>query len=166
MVPEAVAGGGRRAARLGAHGDRVGRRARGLEGALVDNESHRLRSLDPDDPREFDIRVARPGALMVAKLHKLVERTRERGAKRVKDKDATLTPDLRRLRSHSLSGVVTGEAIEHLAALFGSATAAGTQMVIRATELLEDPLEMARSCELLTREVLQALGVVTPVVRP
>lgn len=38
MVPEAVAGAGRRAAQLGDHGDRAGRRARGLEGALVDQQ--------------------------------------------------------------------------------------------------------------------------------
>ena len=37
LVPEAVAGPGRRAARLGDHGDRAGRRVRGLEGALIDH---------------------------------------------------------------------------------------------------------------------------------
>ncbi len=44
LVPEAVAGAGRRAARLGVHGDRAGRRARGLEGALVEHSLHVLRS--------------------------------------------------------------------------------------------------------------------------
>jgi len=37
LVPEAVAGTGRRAARLGDHGARTGRRVRGLEGALIDH---------------------------------------------------------------------------------------------------------------------------------
>jgi len=172
MVPEAMAGGGRRAARLGDHGDRAGRRARGLEGALVDNGSHRLRSLDPDDQREFDILVAGPSALMVAKLHKLAERTQESAAKRAKDKDAldilrmlraipvdSLAADLRRLRVNPLSGEVTREAIAHLATLFGSVSAAGTQMVIRATERLEDPTEMARACEWLAGELLQTLEI-------
>jgi hypothetical protein len=88
MVPETVAGAGRRAARLGEHGDRVGRRARGLEGALVDYDSRRLEALDPDDRRSFEIRVASPSALLVAKLHKLAERAQEPAAKRAKDKDA------------------------------------------------------------------------------
>ena len=67
MVPEAVAGAGRRAARLGDHGDRVGRRARGLEGALVDYDTLRLGALDPEDRRSFDIRVAGPSALLVVR---------------------------------------------------------------------------------------------------
>ena len=37
MVPEALAGAGSRGARLGPHGKRVARRAKGLEGALVDS---------------------------------------------------------------------------------------------------------------------------------
>src|SRR5437867_1521050 len=70
MVPEAVAGGGRRAARLGEHGSRVGRRARGLEGALVDHQLVRLGSLEPErDRRAFTVRLAGPSALLVAKLH-------------------------------------------------------------------------------------------------
>ncbi len=34
-----------------------------------------------------------------------------------------------------------------------------TQMVIGATERLEDPAEMARACELLTTELLNALRI-------
>jgi hypothetical protein len=170
MVPEAVAGAGRRAARLGDHGDRVGRRARGLEGALVDRETLSLGALDPDDRRAYDIRVAGPSALLVAKLDKLAERTQEPAAKRVKDKDAldvlrilrtipirTLAEGLGRLQADSLSGEVTREALVHLGTLFGSVSALGTEMVIRATERLADPTEMARSCELLTTELLDAL---------
>ena len=56
LVPEAVAGAGRRAARLGEHGDRAGRRVRGLEGALVEHSLIRLNALDADDRREFEIR--------------------------------------------------------------------------------------------------------------
>ncbi len=39
LVPDAVAGAGRRGARLGEHGDKAGRRVRGLEGALVDHRA-------------------------------------------------------------------------------------------------------------------------------
>ena len=70
-----------------------------------------------------------------------------------------LAEGLGRLRADSRSGEVTREAIAHLGTLFGSVPAAGTQMVIRATERLEDPVEIARSCELLTTELLTALKI-------
>lgn len=170
MVPEAVAGGGRRAARLGDHGRRVGRRARGLEGALVDHKLVRLGSLEPDyDQRAFMVRLAGPSALLVAKLHKVADRAQEPKAKRVKDKDAldvlrilripitTLAEGLRRLLADSLASDVTREGIAHLTTLFGSRSGVGTEMVIRATEGLEDPAQMALSCESLANELLAAL---------
>jgi hypothetical protein len=167
LVPEAVAGGGRRAARLGDHGDRTGRRARGLEGALVDYDIHTLRALAPDDPRAFDIRVAGPSALLVAKMHKISDRSRDPQAKRLGDKDALdvlrllrglesrrLANGLIRLRQESVSATVTDEAITLLADLFGATDALGTEMAIRATERLEEPRVIAESCTALTRELL------------
>lgn len=172
MVPEALAGVGRRAARLGEHGNRVGRRARGLEGAVVDHSRQQLRSFDQADQRSFDIRVAGPAALLVAKLHKIAERNQEAMGRRVKDKDAldvlrilrstttdVLVNGLRSLLADPLSEEVTREATTHLAALFGSASAVGTQMVMRATERLEHPGEMAQSCALLTNDLLLTLQV-------
>jgi hypothetical protein len=50
MVPDALAGAGTRGARLGPHGKRVARRAKGLEGALLDRDRHMIRALDPADP--------------------------------------------------------------------------------------------------------------------
>ena len=92
-------------------------------------------------------RLAGPSALLVAKLHKLAERTQEPEAKRLKDKDAldvlrilraipinALAEGLGRLRADSLAGEVTREAIAHLGTLFGSVSAAGTEMAIRAVE--------------------------------
>jgi hypothetical protein len=102
----------------------------------------------------------------------IAERNQEAAGRRVKDKDALdvlrilrsiqtemLVNGLRSLLADPLSDEVTREATTHLAALFGSASAAGTQMVMRATERLEDPAEMARSCELLANDLLQALKV-------
>jgi hypothetical protein len=167
LVPEAVAGGGRRAARLGDHGDRTGRRARGLEGALVDYDVQTLRALAADDPRAFEIRVAGPSALLVAKAHKISDRAQEPQAKRVADKDGLdvlrllrgvesrrLADGLNRLRQESVSATVTDEAITLLADLFGAADAIGTLMAIRATERLEDPGVIAESCAALTQELL------------
>lgn len=47
-----------------------------------------LEALDESDDRAFDVRVAGPSALLVAKLHKLSDRAHEPGSKRLKDKDA------------------------------------------------------------------------------
>ena len=167
LVPEAVAGAGRRAARLGAHGDRAGRRARGLEGALVDHSRRELRALDSEDPRAFEIRVAGPSALLVAKVHKIADRSQEPETKRVNDKDGLdvlrllrvipsreLAAGLRRLQGEMVSAEVTREAVAQLDALFGSTRSVGTQMAVRATERLEDPAAIAESCEALTRELL------------
>jgi hypothetical protein len=52
MVPEALAGPGTRGARLGPHGKRAARRAKGLEAALVDRDMHTIKALDATDPRE------------------------------------------------------------------------------------------------------------------
>ena len=170
LVPEAVAGSGRRAARLGDHGDRAGRRVRGLEGALIDHSVMRLNALDENDRREFEVRVAGPSALLVAKLHKLADRSGEREARRLKDKDALdvlrllraipvarLAKGLRELGDSTLAGDVTREAIEHLQALFGATSSAGTVMVIRATERLEDPSVMSASCVVLADDLIRAV---------
>lgn len=85
MVPEAVAGAGRRGVRLGPDGNRAARKARGLEGALVDQEMREIASFQ-EGGRRFELLVAGPAALLVSKLHKIAERVEEPG--RVKDKDA------------------------------------------------------------------------------
>lgn len=60
IVPEAVAtGGGRRGARLGAHGNRAARRAIGLEGALVDHTAVTITALEPNDGRSLESSVVR-----------------------------------------------------------------------------------------------------------
>lgn len=74
LVPDAVAGPGRRGARLPGHGKRAARRARGIEGALVDNDLRTITALDPGDTRSFEVKVAGPAALLVAKIHKIGER--------------------------------------------------------------------------------------------
>jgi hypothetical protein len=169
LVPEAVAGAGRRAARLGDHGDRAGRRVRGLEGALTNHSVMRLSAFDADDRREVEIRVAGPSALLVAKLHKLADRSAERESKRLKDKDALdvlrllraipverLVQGLRELGDSALAGDVTREALAHLQGLFGETSSPGTVMVVRATQRLEDPDTMAASCVTLAEDLSRA----------
>ena len=143
MVPDALAGPGTRGARLGAHGKRAARRAKGLEATLVDRERRTVVALDPTDGRAQEIWIAGPAAPIVAKLHKIGERV---GAQeRVRDKDALdlyrlfqavptdqLADGMRRLRAHSLSRDVTAEALVTLRTLFTRRDAEGIEMTVRA----------------------------------
>lgn len=167
MVPEAVGGGGRRGARLGPHGNQAARKARGLEGALADNDTHEIASFRPDG-RRFEVLVAGPAALLVSKLHKLSERLGEPG--RLKDKDAldilrllrgialdVLADGLARLRAGELAGAVTLEALSALDRLFGHAEARGSVFAARAAEGLEDADTIKASCAALAQDLLTAM---------
>lgn len=167
MVPEAVAGPGRRGVRLGPHGKRAARKARGLEGALVDREVREVASL-AGGRRRVEVMVAGPASLLVSKLHKLAERRDEPG--RLKDKDAldvlrilraVPTPDLadrlRRLQKDSRAATVTDEAIGHLRTLFGTPDAPGSGFAARALEALEPEDTIRASCAALSQDVLAEL---------
>jgi len=168
MVPESMAGPGRRGASLGAHGRRVARRARGLEGALVDRARTTIPSLDPEDQRTITINVAGPGALLVAKAHKIAERASDDD--RARDKDsldvfrllravstAALAERLSQLRTSAQAATVTEEAITHLRVLFGTSTGAGVEMARRGTRGIIDPDEMTLSLTVLTTDLLDIL---------
>ncbi len=73
LIPEAVASRkGRRAARLDGHETGAVLKVRGLEGALVDAD---VMTVEGEDGRSFDMRIAGPAALLVAKVHKILDRT-------------------------------------------------------------------------------------------
>ncbi len=167
MVPEAIAGPGSRAARLGVHGKIVARRAKGLEGALIDRDRIRIGALDPVDTRTVDMWVAGPGALLVAKVIKIAERV---GGHRRLDKDALdvlrllravetadLAERLGRLLEHDLSRDVTVEAIDLLGPLFGTLDAVGVGLVVRSAGADADPEILALSMTTLIDDLLQRL---------
>jgi len=168
MVPEALAGPGRRGARLGVHGNRVARRAKGLEASLVDRESMTIAALDSMDPRCVNVHVAGTGALLIAKVHKIAERAAD--SSRASDKDALdvlrilqavetseLAERLNRLRAHELSGAVTDEGLVHLATLFGRTDSVAVQMAIRAASIGVDPDTIAASTTALVGDLLEEL---------
>lgn len=168
MVPERLAGPGSRGARLGPHGKRAARRAKGLEGALVDRELHTISALDPSDARTIEMWVAGPGALLVAKIHKIAERVGNQD--RVRDKDAldilrllqaTETSDLAqrlaRLQADAFAGAVANEAIVLLPRLFGSPDAEGVAMAIRSAGPAE-PSVVAASLVALVGDLLLEIG--------
>ena len=168
MVPEALAGPGSRGARLGPHGERVARRAKGLEAALVDREPMQIQALDSADNRSVTMQVAGPGALVVAKVHKIAERTS--ASDRISDKDALdvlrllqatdtdhLANRLDQLRSDELSATVTAEAIGHLEPLFGGAESTGVNMAVRSAGPNAAPATIAASLTALVSDLLSAL---------
>jgi hypothetical protein len=167
LVPEALAGAGRRGARLGPHGNVAARRARGLEGALVDRERMVIAALDAADTRSHEIWVAGPGALVVAKVHKIAERVGD--PSRERDKDAldvlrvlraipteTLAERLNLLASSDLAGEVTAEARVQLTELFVSPDAEAVVMAVRAAGPEEDADTIAASLVALVQDLLDA----------
>lgn len=168
MVPEILAGPGSRGARLGPHGKRVARRAKGLEGALVDRNRATIPALDLADRRSVSMLVAGPGALLVAKTHKIAERVEDPG--RLRDKDAldvlrllqaTPTADLvermKRLAEIEPSRQVTTEAIVHLDTLFGDRSSPGVEMAVRSAGVGADPETVAGSMTTLVADLLAQL---------
>ncbi|MFP5326619.1 MAG: hypothetical protein ACLGHT_03950 [Acidimicrobiia bacterium] len=169
MVPETLAGPGTRAARLGPHGKRAARRAKGLEGALVDRERRTIQALDPSDGREVSMWVAGPGALLVAKIHKIAERVDHND--RVRDKDALdvlrllratdtehLSRRLSALGTHDLAASVTTEALDALPRLFGTDQSDGVLMALRAAGMTEDPATIAGSLTALVADLRASVG--------
>jgi hypothetical protein len=169
MVPESLGGGGRRGARLGPHGNRAARNARGLEAALVDHRWRVLEALAPDDGRPIEARVAGPAALVVANAHKLGERV-ERAPQRMLPKDAldvlrlfrsSETNDLaemfRRLLADPRAAQVTSEGLDYMRALFVEDDAPGLALVGEAVAGLEDPAMLRASIRVLAGELLASL---------
>lgn len=169
MVPASVGPGkGRRAARLPGHDARAARIVHGLEGAIVDAEMTLLTALDEDDPRELEVQVAGPAALLVAKLHKIQDRT---GTGRESDKDAldvfrllrgTTTEELsdrfRRLLADPRSALVSTAAVKLLRRQFGTRGSEGVEMATRAVGSLADPEEVSASLHALATDLLNVLG--------
>lgn len=168
MVPEALAGAGSRGARLGPHGKRVARRAKGLEAALVDRKRMEIVSLERNDDRSVVMSVAGPAALLVAKVHKIAERSGT--SDRVSDKDAldvlrllqatedtaTLAARLVDLADDMVSAEVTTEAVSQLEPLFGSPDAVGISMAVRAARADAEADVISASFTTLVSDLLAA----------
>ena len=165
MVPEALAGPGSRGARLKSHGKKVARRAKGLEGALVDRKRMKIVSLERNDDRSVVMSVAGPAALLVAKVHKITERTGDR----ITDKDAldvlrllqateiaTLAARLVDLADDMVSAEVTTEAVSQLEPLFGSPDAVGISMAVRAARAEAEADVISASFTTLVSDLLAA----------
>jgi len=168
LVAEAMGGRpGRRAAIVPGQPENTARQVRGLEAALVDNDQGRVAALD-EDSRAYDLRIAGPAALIVAKVYKIAERA---GTDRGRDKDAldiyrllrTVEPaDFAKrfgvLLNTSVSREPTQYALGEFSSLFGSTRASGIDMVVRATSGLEPEQEVRRSTLALAQDLIGGIG--------
>ena len=174
LVPEAVGGPGRRAARLGHHGNRAAMKVRGLEGTLVSHRVRKINSLFPGAERSCFLKVAGPAALLVSKVHKIGERLEDGDARRQEQlpKDAfdiyrllrtidttELASEFGLLKSNEISSGVTSEALSTFESLFGFRSATGTSLLVRSVGALEDPAFIIESSVALSRDLLQAVSV-------
>lgn len=170
MVPDAVAGAGRRGVRLPPHDSKAMRRARGLEAALRDNSKMTILALDADvDPRAFEVSVAGPAALLVAKMHKIHDRIGN--PSRLDNKDAhdvyrllraietdVFVATIERLLNEEESALVTREAVSYLRNLFAQGSGArGSLMAGAAEELIGDPTSVSESVALLAQDLVDGL---------
>lgn len=168
LVPDAVGGAGRRAARIPPHSARAARKSAGLEGVLVDKDLHVIAALDAADERRIEMAVAGPAGLIVAKVHKICDR--EKTAPRREDKDAldvyrllraVPTSELGRrfayLQENPTTRAATQAAIRDAKRLFGSARAPGCLMAARAAGPMEDGSILAASLAALTGDLLRVL---------
>ena len=120
------------------------------------------------DSRTFEVYVAGPAALIVAKSIKINER---RGhPDRLSDKDALdvlrllqsiptnfLAAKLSELHGDEIAGTVTRQAVALLASLFGTPEANGSRMAARAATPLEAEDTIRASCAALATDLLRAI---------
>ena len=171
LVPEAVGGPGRRAARLGVHGNRAAMKVHGLEGALVSHKRRKVSSLVPSADRSCILKVAGPAALLVAKVHKIGERLQDPDVRRRDQlpKDAfdvyrllraidtaEMASEFGLLASREISSRVTSEALSMFQRLFSAPSDMGTELVVRAVPATEDPDFIAASSVALSQDLLEA----------
>lgn len=164
LVPESLAGSGRRAARIPPHAQTAARKVSGLEGVLVDRNVSVIGALDAGDDRQFELAVAGPSALLVAKVHKMLDRVGT--TDRLSDKDAldvyrllqavptdALAVRFEALLADKLSREVTENALRELPRLFGTPAAPGSRMAVRAAGPLESAETIAASVAVLAQEL-------------
>lgn len=170
MVPDLLAGQGRRGVTAPPHDHTAMRRTVGLEAALVDNGLMPVEAMEGADHRRLSVRVAGNAALLVAKLHKVAERLDD--PSRSQDKDAhdifrilraaetvDLVTNLHRLQQEELSASTTARALTLLGELFADGPLApGAFMAGRAEEGIGDPIQTALASSILAAEVVGALA--------
>jgi hypothetical protein len=176
MAPEALCGQGRRSAHLRPpHNDKnTARKTFGLEPAVVDNEIHVINSLDGDDVRSHEIKVAGPTALIVSKVIKIAER-REQQPHRLKPKDGLdvlrllrtvdttrLAQRLADLAPDALAGTVVEQAVKELRTLAAGPDDLLPILAAEAEAGFSDPDEIKMSMVALVDDLLREFDAAKP----
>jgi hypothetical protein len=145
LAPETLTE-GRRGARLPPHDPGAVRRVAGLEAALEDHALMTINSLEPlVDARSIPLRVAGIPALLIAKAHKIEDRSKSGRRERLSDKDAAdvfrlitvadpvavaATFDV--LLASTRVGTVARHGLRLLRTQFGVARGIGVEMAVRS----------------------------------
>lgn len=131
IVPtDAAPPGGRRGARLKGHSKLAARKIPGLEASLLDHDVMRVASLTDGDDRTFEIAVAGPVALLIAKAYKLHDRLKNEARRpdRVDEKDAGDAYRIMRIADRQECVEVARRLIDHPE--LGRACSVGLQRLI------------------------------------
>lgn len=166
---------GSRAARIPGHEKKAAIKVRGLEGALVDREPKRIVSYEAGDIRTFEMDVAGPMALVLAKSFKIGERAErqrqspdrwKRAGKDTVDLLRLLMADetddlVRRMRciaAEDLAKDAADRGLGYLRSQFGSRRCAGAQLLARQAEDEQLGGQWSESAVRLTSQFLGALS--------
>ena len=142
-----------------------------LKGALVSRRPLTVQALAPGDDRAYEINVAGPAALLVAKMHKLMDRVNADDNRRINSKDAfdvfrllqavetmELIDEINLLAAAEVSAEVTAEASARFGELFGTPTGAGTVLVAEHVAGIEDRDVIIASSIALSEELIEGMG--------
>lgn len=169
MVAESFAGSGSRSVKIPPHNRLTARSTKGIEGCLIDNSQFTVAAHSESDSRSFDIRVAGPASLLIAKVFKIHDRVS--GIKRkIEDKDAhdvyrllwvkqieELLPGIRKMLDDDISRAVTIEGLSYLKSLFAAGPEAeGSFRAGRAEFGVGDPENVAQSVARLASDLIEA----------
>lgn len=170
MVPKRIAGSKSRAASTPNHGKRLARTTEGIEGCLVDFSIQSIGALDPRDSRIFDIAVAGPASILIAKSFKIFERINSKRPLQNKDsydvyrllavvETEVLMEGLNKLLADPFSQEVTEQGLGYIHSLFAAGDdAEGSRSAGRAEENIGDPKLVSQAVAILAKNLLKSLG--------
>lgn len=130
-----------------------------------------IRALADGDDRAYEINVAGPAALLVAKVHKLLDRIDADDNRRIDSKDAfdvfrllqavdtmKLIDEINLLAAAEVSAEVTAEAMAGFRELFGNPTGRGTMLVADHVMGIEDREVIVASSVALSEGLIGGIG--------
>ena len=169
MVPEGLTIRSGRGAGVAPHATYSARNTAGIEGCLVDNSMMKVGSFETEDIRSFEILVAGPSALLIAKAHKIGERIDIH--RPIDNKDAhdvykilravatqTLAATMRIILETELSGASTKKGLNYIKVLFADGVdSPGSQMAGAAERDFGNSEFVSNSVSFLARDLLEAI---------